>query len=305
MRLGDYLSEPGSREEPGSAAAVGEYRERFERGWDVTLEEEDLAELLDRPARAVAHADPAPGRHPAALLEVGLNAPAYMYTGLAETLAGSGFVVASIASFGHAKGERLRFDSAGIETQVADLEHALRALEDLPFVDTTRLSIGGWSVGALSAMLVVSRNPGILDAFVSIDGAAGYAYGAELAKGFALAAGCFRTPFLHLTGTRPGRFRVAKGREIYEALPGGNAFWGTVSGLNHSDFTSYGGVRSPLFAGRPLEEREQVLEGVQRLERIVAAFLGRYSAGQAEEWNDLVLEEPIEQLSEGNEEACP
>jgi pimeloyl-ACP methyl ester carboxylesterase len=305
MRLGDYLSEPGSREVPGSPAAVGEYRERFERGWDVTLEDTALAELVARPVQAVALAGPAPGRHPAVLLEVGLDAPAYMYTGLAETLAARGFVVASIASFGHGDGLRLQFDSAGIATQVADLEHAFRSLQDLPYVDSSRFSIGGWSVGALSALLVASRNLERLRAFVSVDGAAGYEYGAELANQFTFAAGCFPTPFLHLTGTRPGRFRVAKGREIYETLPGGNAFWGTVSGLNHSDFTSYGGVRSPVFPDRPLEEREMVLEGTQRLERIVGAFLEHYTVGQATTWSTLLLREPIEQLVAGDEEICP
>ncbi|NNG17695.1 MAG: prolyl oligopeptidase family serine peptidase [Gemmatimonadales bacterium] len=304
MRLGDYLSEPGSLEEPGSAAAVSEYRERFERGWDVTLEDADLAQLLDRPVSAGAARDPASGRHPAVLLEVGLNAPAYMYTGLAEDLAARGFVVASLASFGHGDGQRLQFDTAGIATQVADLEHALRSLQDLPYVDSDRLSIGGWSVGALSALLVASRNSERLRAFVSIDGAAGYEYGAELAQEFAFVAGCFTIPFLHLTGTMPGRFRVAKGREIYEALPGENAFWSTVSGLNHADFTSYGGIRSPLFAHRPLPEQEMVLEGSRQLERIVGAFLERYTGGQASEWNDLLLREPVEQLGEGDEETC-
>jgi dienelactone hydrolase len=304
MRIRDYLSEPGSQAARGSAAAVEEYRARFELEWNVALDEADLTEVLDRVVPTVAVGPPAPGRHPTVLLEVGLNAPAYMYTRLAEALAARGFVVASIGSFGHADGRRLAFDSAGIATQLADLEHALRPLRQLPYVDSTRVSIGGWSVGGLSALLAASRNARSVRAYLSIDGGAAYSYGIGLAGKFGFDAECFATPFLHLTGTRPGRFRVAKSREIYEGLPGSHAFWGSVIGLNHADFTSYGGLRSPLFRGRPSRERGSVTEGRRRFERIVGAFLERYVSDGGGDWKDLLLTEPIERLPEADDATC-
>ena len=55
-------------------------------------------------------------------------------------------------------------------------------MDALGFVDRDRIVAGGWSVGALAAMLLADPAPGRIRGIVSLDGAPGYDYGVELAR---------------------------------------------------------------------------------------------------------------------------
>lgn len=297
MALSDYLLDPGSQDPAGSPAAIRRYRERLEQELDTVFDQRDLDSLLSVRVPVIPGASPAQGRLPGLILETGLNAPAYLYTDLAEQLAQRGIVVATLPSFGSAVGKGLTFDSVGIATQVADLEHAVMHVSSLPFVDPSRITLGGWSVGGLAALLVASRRADSIAAVLSLDGAVGYEYGVSLARQAGLQMGCFSRPLLHLSGTRPGRFRVPKSRALFEAHPGPGAYWGLIQGFSHGDFTSFYGTRSPWFGSRK-DERE-VREGQRKLVKLTAAFVGGGAAVGTPQWDSIRTQMPVEELGPG------
>jgi len=283
----DYLVEPA-----GGDPLVA-LRARFsEQG--LAVPDSLLDRWLDGTTPAIRDAEPRAGPFPVLLLETGLNAPGLAFASLGEALAAREIVVVALASFGHGRDMALGFDLAGIETQVADLRHVLGALEDVGFVARDRIVAGGWSVGALAAMLLADRSPGRVRGVISLDGAPGYAYGVELAHGAGLRAACLSVPFLHLTGTAPGRFRVPKSRELFEELPGESAFWGAVPHLTHGDFVDLHGVRSPHFATR--SDTMGVRSGTSQLHDLVTAFVRRRTGGDAAAWEAIIARGELERL---------
>ena len=141
---------------------------------------------------------------------------------------------------------------------------------------------------------------------ISLDGAVGYQYGADLGRRAGLQPSCLSVPLLHITGTRPGRFRVLKSRDLFEQLPGGNAFWASVPGLRHGDFTSYYSTKAPGFDTGP--DRIVVSDGQRVLERIVIAFVRRYADGEIAGWEAVRTTNAVEELALNSDQAsvrCP
>jgi len=302
LHLRDYVRTPGSRNDRGSRDALTHERAARNRE-SGPIDAVAFENLVSRLVPAMSGVAPAPGRHPTLVLEAGLNAPAHLYSALAESLAARGFVVAAIPSFGGGDGEALAFDSTGLATQLVDIERTLQVVRGLPFVDSTRVAVGAWSVGALPALAAASSHPALVKAFVSLDGAVGYDYGVGLASQIGLRTECIRTPFLHMTGTRPALFRVPKSRHIFESLMGPNAYWATVPGLSHGDFTSYYGTRAPGFQRRV--DRQSVEAGSRQVIRLTSAFLLKYLGLPSTEWKSILERDPIEELkADSSRAAC-
>ena len=294
MTYRDYIWYAGANDTRGSPAAIARYRAAYESERGDSVPAAVLDRALASPVKGFTDKEATEGRSPVLVLETGLNAPAFLYPDMAEALAAGGIVVAALPSFGHATDRPLLFDSAAVATQTADLHWALAALKNLPYVDTTRMFTGAWSVGAVAASLVAQQLPDVVKGIVSLDGAVGYQYGVDLARRTGLRPACLAVPLLHITGTRPGTFRVEKSRALFEQLPGGDAYWAAAPGLNHGDFTSYYSGRSPGFEERP--DRTLIREGQRRLYDMVAMFLRRYSTGADAGWDSLVASGPVERL---------
>jgi hypothetical protein len=263
----DYILYPGGNGTPGSTDATDRLARTLAAELGDTVEGAAFDRVLERAAGARRNASPRAGQFPVLLLEAGLNAPAFLYVDLAERLSPRGVRVITLPSFGSGSQRPLGFDTTGFATQRDDLRHAIRTLD--PLIADAGVVIGGWSVGALSAALAAfdSNVRGV----ISLDGALGYDYGIGFSQILGLKPACLALPFLHLTGTRPSRFRVPKSRTFFEGLPGGNAWWATIPGLSHGDFTSYYSTRSPLFHLR--EDSSSVIAGWQTLEETVFAFI--------------------------------
>jgi dienelactone hydrolase len=97
---------------------------------------------------------------PLILYSAGLNSFATDNAFLAESLASHGFAVASVAQLGQAaERQELTFSAADVETQARDVEAALAVLRRQPNIDASRLGVLGWSMGAVSTLVLQQRHP--------------------------------------------------------------------------------------------------------------------------------------------------
>jgi len=125
----------------------------------------------------------------------------------------------------------------------------------------------------------------------------------EPARRLGLEPRCFAEPVLFLTGTRPGQFRVPRTRAIFDHLPGPDAYWAVIPGLNHAQFLSFFSTRAPEAGER--EDNDDVVRGTRRLHATIVAFLRGYAGDDQAGWDSLVREEPIESLRADAEFTCP
>ena len=84
---------------------------------------------------------------------------------------------------------------------------------------------------------------------------------------------------------------------------GPDAYWATVPGLSHGDFTSYYGTRAPGFQRRV--DRQSVEAGLRQVILLTSAFLRRYLDLASPEWKSILEGDPIEQLkADSSRAAC-
>jgi dienelactone hydrolase len=118
------------------------------------------ARALATPVAARAGATPAPGKHPVVIYSVGQNDFSQDAVALAEWLASTGYIVASVPHLGSSPRRALLFvhDPVSYETQLRDLEVALAQALELPGADENRVLAIGHSYGGIYALLLAMRN---------------------------------------------------------------------------------------------------------------------------------------------------
>ncbi len=124
------------------------------------------------PALRIAPAAPAAGLLPCLLLQHGYGADKFDLAPVAEVMAGLGFITILPDAWGHGA----RFDplvpnytnafSANYFVDVVqhvaeDLAVIAEALRADPAIDATRIFLGGFSLGGITAILATERDPGV------------------------------------------------------------------------------------------------------------------------------------------------
>jgi hypothetical protein len=166
--------------------------ERFvERVRLVGGDEKRAASAADKTMRttmaARADASPAQARAPLVML----TGDAGEHALLAEFLAGRGFVVATVAYQGTFVPE-FAVSAAELETQVQDLQRALSALRERPFIDPERYALVCHAIGSTSCALLAMRDPRA-SVFVSLEGGFPSQFEQDLAR---------RSPFFDVAALR-------------------------------------------------------------------------------------------------------
>ncbi len=282
MRFGDYVELVAGETDFGerSAAELREVREEFVAARArAGMSKGKLERLLETPVLAWRGAPPAAGRYPLVVVAQGFGASPWLEAGLAEHLAGHGYLVASSPSMG-AFSRRMDDGYVGLETQARDLEHLIAALHSRPGRDPDRLGVLGYSFGGAAALMVTMRN-GDVGALVSLDGSEALANVAELVR---------RWPFFDVTRMRAPMLRLGGAPTpgldlgLVEELTHSRRYLATFPRLRHFDFSMLGPISSyvPGFsgdlAGDPLEGHAWISSYVRRF---FDAFLGGDSESRA------------------------
>ncbi len=268
------------------ADALAAARRSFDAGRTSPLSEAAWRRVLSARSGASLGAPLLPGRHPLVLFETGLGGRSFWNLPLVEALAGHGYVVACLASYGKSETERLGFDLDGVQAQVEDMERALKALAARPDVDVSRLGLVAWSAGGVSQALLRLRHPGRFRAAVSLDSGTGYAYGAALlAAAGGVEADALLTPFLHFDAgwsdvpvQRDGRFFREHGRAPALCLE--------LTGLRHRDLVLSQGAGRAIALGD--EADPEALVGLGGMAEHVRLFLDAHLRGDAASWRQML-----------------
>lgn len=268
LYLNDTESVPWQWNGERKQAIAQQYSEELERYKDR------MPDLLSAQTAAVKNAEAAAGKFPLVIFGTGGTTGGHVYSVLCEYLASHGYVAVALTALPLKKGERWPFDTSGIDAQTRDLEFVINYAYRLPFVDTDKLALAGWSVGGVTQALLQMRNSDV-DALISLDAATGYEYGRDLLKqSIFFDFKKMDVPYLHAHGEGPVRYNVQKNFEYYDSLAIADAYLLTFKHLGHADFLpSYGAVpHTILKTGRSAE----VVTGFKILRQYVLKFLNAY-----------------------------
>ncbi|HEY3950551.1 hypothetical protein [Phenylobacterium sp.] len=281
MRFGDYLKVSGG-------PAFADY-DRQVHGRDELLAElavapdsaAQLQRLLQTPVPAYAHASPAKTKFPLVFWIGGQNDDLQSGSVMAEFLASRGYVVAEVALQGRVASQpTLRRRAPDIETTVRDYEFAWSVLRRDPRVDPARLSLIGYSLGGIEAVLFADRNQDA-SAVIALDGTYGFQ-----------GAGDVLTSFYDYDPSRMRAamfdLRKAAGEQDtvldlspLAAMRYADRYQVTVTRMHHSDFTSFATIAPKFGIGSEPDatdvargwSRATGAVGFQAVNRIVVAFL--------------------------------
>ena len=128
----------------------------------------DALDLLNSKVATIADATPLLNRFPLVLYAPGAGGSADENAELCEYLSSYGYVVMSSTSMA-AAGKEIGDDMASVEPQVADLLFLLNYASSLPFVDTRKVAVMGWSWGGMTNVFATTRDHRI-GAIISLDG---------------------------------------------------------------------------------------------------------------------------------------
>lgn len=137
----------------------------------------DMARWRDAPVAASRDASPASGRFPVVIYVASDSSPAFENDWLCEYLASHGYVVIASPSHGIDGGYmtdgRLPHDLASTRAQAADIGFLIGYAGSLPFADTTKLAVVGYSWGGMSGAFAAAADKRIR-AIVEWDGSLRY-----------------------------------------------------------------------------------------------------------------------------------
>jgi hypothetical protein len=243
-----------------------------------SLGAERYAALLDQPVGAVEGSAAAPGSFPLVVIGQGLYYESPVtHAILAEVLASHGFVVATCPLVG-THSPLVSIDVLDLETQARDMEFVIGRARRLPFVDSGRLGLLGFDMGAHAGVIVAMRNPDV-DAFVSLDASILFSDVLEIPVASPhFDPSLLRAPWFHATqralvAPQPGY----EGESLWDTASFSERTFVLVDGVGHVDFTSYTLIegRSPVvgYWGPP---REGAADNYALLMRYVEAFLSAH-----------------------------
>lgn len=115
-------------------------------------------------------------KHPLIIYAAGMNGSAWDNPVLFDSLANSGYVVASVSSVGKYPG--YMSDPVDMNEQVQDILYTIRQMKKMPYVDSTKIGIVSWSMGGTAAAKAAMLTKDI-KAIISYDGTDIHAYGPD------------------------------------------------------------------------------------------------------------------------------
>ena len=271
MTLGEY-ARAGALPHETPAAAAANHRAMVGRIFAPALSDAEWTAYTAGPMLARRDSAPAAGRHP---LLVGTFRPVSM-TLTSEYLASHGYVVAFVQSPGR---EEIEADGAVMEalyiTQfVRDMEVAVAALREQPFVDPVALGTLGFSGSGLSSLPLAMRN-GDVDAVAQLE--TGY-FGPQGSSYRALPAydtAALRVPFFYAYGVtlRAPELHVAEMQAMRYA-PRVVVYAGEPR-MDHWDLATEGPATITLIHRRP-DARRGVFRAIEAAHRNLLTFFDAY-----------------------------
>ncbi len=214
------------------------------------LQNKELYELLERPAKAVKKADFAEGTFPLLILGQGLyyESP-FSHLELCEFLASHGYIVATCPLLG-TQYRLVNLNVTDLETEVRDLEFVIAIVRSL-FQDKIRnLGVIGYDLGGMAGLILSMRNPSV-KAFLSLDAGILFGHGSGLPNSHPdYHEERFTIPWMHLTQARFIKtFRDEQGISTLIARKSfGDSYLVHVPTDNHGEFSSYAmfGIKGAL-----------------------------------------------------------
>jgi acetyl esterase/lipase len=260
MTFRNYMEPPVARHVPKSLAEaihandIGSPTYSF-RG----IYRDDVAAFERAMKSSVAARDsasPAPGRYPVVIYSVGQNDFSQDAVCMAEWLASNGCIVASVPHLGTSPRRTLLFvhDPLSYETQLRDLEVALKEALKLTTADPNRILAMGHSYGGIYALLLAMRGNSIRGV-IGLDPTyvaqrASYEY--DLRK-FPYFDADVRVPIATL---RRGSGSI--NRDLLNSLTHAERLEIEYPDLMHGDFTTVAYIRRDLPPALQLEEETKV-----------------------------------------------
>jgi dienelactone hydrolase len=164
---------------------------------------------------------------------------------LAEFLASHGFVVASVPQLNPGLWTyNFQSDATSVENQVRDLEVALGALVEEPFVDRRRIATMGYSTGGDVALLLQARNP-LIDAVAGLDASWTLGPDNDVQSSPAFTTGQHRVPILAVRRPPQGG---AGYNSVLSALTAAPRVVVEIPGADHGSFSDDPAERNLLGA---------------------------------------------------------
>ncbi len=279
---------------PDPPSAEFEESNRWVERWD-SQSYEGYARSADRPLEtfmavrtlACRDAQPAEGRFPLVLYSGGWYNRSPDNAALAEYLAGHGYVVAEVPLLGDGLWTgNLASSPSAIETQMRDVETALGALIDKPWVDRRRVAVMGFSSGGIVALLLEGRNP-IIDAVVGLDPS----YGGDVDK-------VFGSPYFDMERSRRPLLTLRAGNErftqrdrsvVIDSMHLADRYTADVGRSSHGDFSDDVVLETLLSLDRPGEPRTSAegLAGYRASALATRLFLDGILRGRAPAFDSL------------------
>jgi len=229
---------------------------------------------LNKPAKAVLDAQPAPGRFPIIIYAPGQEGSSIENFALCEYLASHGYLVISSSSRGADARSFRGTPEKNMEAQARDIEFLIKEAMTLENGDSHNIATMGHSFGGLSNILAQMRNSNI-KAVVSLDGSIRYNYATLQRSPFA-AVEKVTVPFIHMAQKDiPERVLLEEGIDpalnhqfaFYDELKYSDAYSLKFHDLTHSYFTTLG----VLFQTRDLRQDKSDRE-IMRSYKVMTAY---------------------------------
>ncbi|MFH1197116.1 MAG: hypothetical protein V1720_15575 [bacterium] len=231
---GDFAAEPGAS--PSDWPNI-----KLPVQLDKGLSREQLKSLWETEEIAVEGANPAKGKFPVIVMGQGLyyESPFSNFI-ICEYLASHGFVVVTSPLVG-TQYRLVNINPVDLETQIRDMEFALSAASELPFVNREKIGIYGYDLGGISALIFCMRHPEV-KALFSLDCSILYPHYTGLPNTHQnYNEENFTIPWMHLTQKRFVDYYKTRTNltSLYERKRFGDSYLILIPTNNHGDFTSY------------------------------------------------------------------
>jgi len=219
MRYADYLDLSGSEDDftrtpDEQAAAVAEGMNWFV---PAKMSAEQVTWEKAQVMWAVKDAVLLAQRFPVVIYAPSFNASAFENADLCEYLASHGYVVIASPSFG-AHSRAMTDDLEGVEAQVDDIEFLIGYVQSLPYADTSRIAVAGYSWGGVANVFAAAKDDRIT-ALVGLDGGIRYV-GKLIAEAKYVVPQRLTAPYLYLRSPAPTPEEIAERKtDVSDDLP--------------------------------------------------------------------------------------
>ncbi|MEL6810357.1 MAG: alpha/beta hydrolase [Bacteroidota bacterium] len=238
--------------------------------------------ILPQEGYATKDAIPSKGKFPMVIYTPGFGASSIENFAICEFLTSHGFYVMASPSVGPHSRRLEGATSKDLENQARDVEFLISEALKLPYVNTDKITLMGFSFGGMSNALVGMRNARV-KAIVSLDGSERYNY-SRLSDAPYFDLKRFDVPYLHLAQKEIPQ-QVLKEDNIpeilntefrfFDELVYSDAYKMRMHYLSHSQFSALGVLMKPRDPRQDKSDGEIILS-YQWVVKISSAFLNAY-----------------------------